>query len=601
MLGELTSEATFTRIEEDVRRFWRRHGVPETFHRRGGVAYGVYQQPLRAAGQPMVEQVRLMATANLFARYHSLRGEDVYYRSGWSSHGLAVEVGVEKALGPDLAAYDLAQFNAACRSATITGVQEGEDLADRLGLWPDSGDAFVTMAPEAISAVWGALRRLWDAGRLVREHRVVPVCPRCATPLATSEAARSAAKVEAPSIWLRLPWDGEPGSYFLVWTPVPWTLLGMVALAVHPNSRYVLVEIAGEEESPPSRVLLAEAALSRTQVGNYEILRRLRGKALRDAHYRPPFTFLPVDEGAGRVVLSEDVSLMEGTGLVPVTPTYDAESLSLAQARGLPLPELLDDRGGLGDTVMTWRGLSPLDAESLLIEDLDGRGLLFRSESVERQRSLCPYCRTPVLPLARSAWFLETGSGSWSISRDRAWGTPLPIWSCDGCDEVHCLAGLDDLAHRVGVQVDQIEPHRPAVDRLVFPCEKCGGTMRRVAPVVDAAFEDALLPWAMASRPGPADLAVGLGDRHLGWLGDLAETAALLKGTLAWEQAVTLPEGDAVEDWDRERIYPGRCPTLGGFYRRDARGGGALLHAAPMAPGQPPSGSALTERAWAGR
>lgn len=559
MLGELTAEANFNRIEEQVRRFWRRHEVPDAYRTAGsdGAPYSVCQQPLSAAGQPQVDQVRLLATADLLARYRAMRGAAVRRRMGWTCHGLPIEVAVEKTLGPDATGYDLARFNAACHSAAVVGIQRGEALAGRLGVWAKPAESFVSLEPRAVGAVWSALWRLWEGGQLRQERRVVSVCPRCATPLSAAETSRRAIEGERRGVWVRLPWDGEPGVYFLAWTAVPWTLAGMVALAAHPEAGYAVVEFpAGGGEGPPTRLVLAEAALPRTLPGAYRVERRLGGRSLRGARYHAPFTFLPAGEGIGRVLLSDQVPLDRGTGLQPVTPAFDALSLNLAAAHELPAPRLLDDWGRFDDTVMPWRGLSPLDAEPLLVENLKTRGLVLDERVSDGLQALCPYCETALLPLARTVWLLETGSGPWIVGRDRAWGVPLPVWVCEQCAKETCVAGLDDLARRAGLDADRIDPHRPAVDRLTFPCESCQGTMRRVAPVVDAAFEAALLPWFLAAEPGAADLAVGLGDKDLGWLGDLTETEALLRGALAWKQSLALPESEAGPAWDLEPAPP---------------------------------------------
>ena len=301
---------------------------------------------------------------------------------------------------------------------------------------------------------------------------------------------------------------------------------------------------------------MAEAALKHTITGDYRVVRRLSGRSLRGTRYHPPFTFLAAGSSAGQVLLSDEVPLDQGTGLWPVTPAFDAPSLALAQRHGLPVPEMLDDWGALGEAVTHWRGLSPLDAEPLLIEDLQARGLLFDERVGASQRALCPHCATPLLPLARSVWTLETPRGPWVVSRDRVWGVPLPVWECQQCDNALCVAGLDDLARRTATDVTQIDPHRPAVDRLVFPCEKCGGTMRRVAAVLDASLESAVLSNTGLPQQGPVSLVIGAGEERLGWLGDFAKVAALLRGSPAWEQALAIPESGPEATWDLERHAP---------------------------------------------
>lgn len=559
MFGDLTTEASLTRIEEEVQRFWQRQGVPEAtgaFRRDSLSRYQAYQQPLTVTGQPLIDQVRLLATADLFARYHTMKGDATHCHTGWACHGLQVEVAVEQRLGNSLSAHDLAQFNAACRDAALKGLEEGELLRERLAVWRAPSRAYVTMTPQSISAVWGALRRLWDGGRLRHEQRVVPVCPRCATPLSSTEATRHKVEVETRAVWLHLPWDGEPGAYFLVWTPAPWTLLGMVALAAHPDADYVLVESVAQADGSPIRLLVAESALEQVPIGARKLIRSIRGKSLRAARYGPPFTFLPAGQEMHRVVLSKDAPLDQGSGLQPVTPGFDALSLGLAQVHELPTPRILDDSGHLDDSVTLWRGLSPLQAEPLVLEALQSRGLLFREEPAAGLRAQCPYCDTALLSLSRPVWLVETGSGDWVVGRERAWGAPLPVWSCDRCGGELCLAGLDDLAHRTGLVVDQIEPHRPAVDRLTFPCDECSGTMQRTGAVVDAGFEAAILTLSTAPGPGPADLAIGLGEKQAGWLADLGELSALLWGSPAWNQAVALSMTRPEEAWDPDRLPP---------------------------------------------
>jgi isoleucyl-tRNA synthetase len=505
-------------------------------------------------------------------------------------HGLQIEVAVQQSLGSDTADYDLAQFNAACHCAAIQGLQEGENLAERLGVWPELSSTYVSLRPQCIGTVWGALRRLWDAGRLRQERRVVSVCPRCATPLSTAEATRRAVGVETPVVWVRLPWAGEPNTYLLVWTPVPWTLVGMVALAAHPDTNFALVELPRDQDAPPTRLLLAETASDHTLPGEVQLVRRLRAKSLRGVEYRPPFTFLPSDEGMNRVVLSEDVPLDQGTGLLPVTPSFDALSLALAETHDLPVPQLLDDRGSLEDSVTRWRGLSPLEAEPFLVEDLKARGLLYREETDTHPRALCPHCETPLLTLSRAVWLVETGSSPWIVGRDGAWGAPLPVWICEQCGDELCVAGLDDLAHRTGLAAGQIDPHRPAVDKLTFACPGCGGTMRRTAAVVDADLEAAVLSLITKPQPVPSDipsaafqdsplgvhservhqepgrtaqeihakrsLAVGQGGRQSGWLADLTEMSDLLSGAPACEQMVALSDSSSETAWDPERTPP---------------------------------------------
>ena len=592
MLDEMAAGTSFTRIEEEIRRFWRRRDIPELgrIARRDGQPYLIYQEPLAVAGQSWIDQARLLSTTDLLARYRAMRGDSVCLQIGWACHGLRVEVAVERSLAEDPAAEPtaqhpasakqsaIAQFNTACCNAAAEGLRQGEHLVEQLGVWSDPSSTCLSCTSQAIATVWGALHTLWDAGQLSAEQGVVPVCPRCATPLSTSESARRTVQAETRSLWVRLPWAGEPGAYLLAWSPAPWTLVGMVALAAHPGADYVLIELIAEENSSSERLLLAKDTLATVPTGDYRLVKSIRGRALRDAQYRPPFTFLPADQGTGRVILSKDVPLDRGTGLQILTPAFDAPSFELAKAHGIAVPRLLDDGGVLDSTVMRWRGLSPLDAEPLLIEDLRTRGLLFRDSPRTQARSLCPYCETPLLPLARDVWQVHAGDGPWIIGRDRAWGVPLPIWVCEDCAEQVCVAGLDDLAHRAGLDVQQIDPHRPAVDTVTFPCRICRGTMRRVEPVVDAAFEASVLALSSWPSGGPVSastgsldpvqgegsarrLAVGLGEQGSSWLGDLSKMAALLEAPQVADRTVALPEPGTMAPWEQDRHVVRNAPA----------------------------------------
>lgn len=550
----MTTDANFSRIEEGVRRFWRRAALPEQARnaRRGGPPYVIVQQPLPAAGLPEVDQLRLLAFSDSLARYHAMRGREVCCYAGWSCHGLPLELEVERAQESGGGAFDLAAFTTSCQQRALDGVQRGEALAEWLGVWLDRATTFSSVTLQAIGTVWGALRRLWDSGKLRQEHAVVPVCPRCATPLSTAEAAYRSAGIDARSVWVALPWEGEPGTYFLAWTEAPWMLVGMVALAANPSADYLVVEWTPDADQPPLKLILADASLEHSLPGPHRRVRRMPGKSLRGTHYRPLFTFLP-SKGADELVLSAHVPLDRGTGLMPVTPSFHTASLAVARDCALPVPDLLDVAGNLSEPITLWRGLSPLDAESLLIEDLDRRGLLLRQEAMPRSQPLCPYCGTPLLDQARSVWLVEQTDGRpWIVGRDRPWGNPLPIWHCDRCGKELCVAGVDELAHRSGLAREAIELHRPALDRIAVPCTQCGGPMHRVSPVLDPGFEAAVLSSLAVPRGDAADLAIGLENRLPDWLADVKQVTALLGGTDPYSRSEASPpalpeiEGEAV-------------------------------------------------------
>jgi isoleucyl-tRNA synthetase len=568
-----SADLKLTRLEEDSRRFWQWYGVAEAtrIRRVDGPAVQIVQQPPEVVGDCWLDQVRLLATADLMTRYRTMKGMPVMRWAGWSCHGLPVEVAVESALPRESGRYGLEQLNAACREAVGAGVRQAVGWSERLGVWLDPADTYTTLEPRCTSALWGGLRRLWDAGRFGQQEVVAPVCPRCGTPLSAGEAARRSVEVEATAAWVRLPWDGEADTYFLAWTEAPWMLIGLVALAVHPGASYVLVERREHPDLPPMRLVLAEPTVERALLPGYRVVRRLSGRALRGTRYRPLFTFVPSDQGSGPVIQSTQVPLDLGTGIWPVTPSFEPLSLDMARLHRLPVPDLLDERGRLGSPVTPWQGLVPYDAEPLLVDDLRARGLLVQRQPVRRVQSHCPFCDARLLPLARSVWKVDTEDGIWIIGRDRSWGAPLPIWVCDTCAKQVCVAGLDDLAHRTGQEASSIDAHRPAIDRLVFSCDACGGSMRRVPEVADAAFETAVVACSRAQEAGPGGLAVGLPGRE-GWLDVLRKTLGLLEGKQAAYQVISPPAVPADSSLDPDRpalsdalrwaAYTGTTPEL---------------------------------------
>ena len=555
-LEPATLETNLTRVEEDIRRFWQWYRIAETADalRRGAASYRLIQQPIEVARCRWVDQVTLLVTADLLTRYQTMRGRDVVRAVGWSCHGLSVEQVVEEALQKEAGPYDLERFNAECRKVVADSLERATAWAERLGVWLAPASTYTTLEAQSVGAVWAGVRRLWDMGRLQQVEAVTPVCPRCGALLHVSQAARHTTEVQASAAWVRLPWDGEADTYFLAWTEAPWMLIGLVALAVHPGAGYLVVEKREHPDLPPMRFVVAESAAERMFQENCRTIRRLSGKALRGMRYRPLFTFVPSDQSPCRVVLSADVPLERGTGIWPVTPAFDALSHAIARQHHLSVPKLLDDWGTLSSSTAPWQGLVPMDAEPLLLEDLRGRGLVVQEQPVKRTQRYCPNCGERLLPLARALWQIRTDGGPWVIGRDRPWGVPLPIWVCNTCGKQVCVAGLDDLAHRTGQQVSDVEPHRPSVDRMTFPCDECVGTMLRISEVSDVAFETVLNALARSEEPGPAELAVGFNTKA-GWLDLLQSMAGLMEGAPASNQSLALVNSQNDSSWDLTRPF----------------------------------------------
>lgn len=553
MFDDFAPDVNLTRIEEQIRRFWQLHRTARQLHEKHAASprYGFHQPPLGITEPPGISRTQLLCTSDLFARYHTLRGRRSQVHLGWNCHGLGVEARVTQSAAQNTPRTDVEQIVDSCRGLALRTIEQDQALAHRLGIRLDPELVYASLAPTSVSHVWGVLRQMWDRGLLRSELRVVDTCSRCATPLSAGEAGRLVSRVESHSLWVHLPWEGEPDTYFLIWTPSSWMLLDMVALALHPDIRYALVELPGNEGHRPVRYVLAESALDSALPSGYRLLKRLGARSLRNARYRPAFTFVPSGMDINRVVISDSIEIGKGTGLRPVTPTFDASSLTVAQAHDLPVPPLIDRRCRLDDAITPWRGLTPLEAEPQITRDLDSRGLVYSKSSGLREQGLCPYCESSLLPALHLVWLIETASEVWILGRDNAWGVPLPIWMCTDCNKQVCAGGLEDLAYRAGLDASAIEPHRPHVDQVILTCEQCRGPMRRITPVVDASFESAVLALDSMRQPyqvrssgsqSPTTIVISLQTWHEGWLQRTTELSSLLGEAQPWDEAMALAE-----------------------------------------------------------
>ncbi len=401
-------------MEEGVLRFWKKHQIfQKTLEQReGGPEYVFYEGPPTANGKPGVHHVLARAFKDVFPRYKTMQGYHVIRRGGWDTHGLPVEIEVEKKLGftnkQQIEDFGIARFNELCRESAFSYIQEWEKLTDRIAYWVDLDTAYITYTNDYIESVWWILKNFWDKGLLYQGFKVVPYCSRCGTPLSDHEVALGYDEATDPSVYVRLPLVEEPDTALLVWTTTPWTLPANVAVAAHPDETYVVIE-RELEEGGTEKLILAEALLEKVFDNQpYTILKKIKGKNLKGKRYQPLFTFLPPDKPAHYVVMGDFVTTEDGTGLVHMAPAFGAEDMSAALEYDLPILMTVAPNGTFISEVRPWAGMFVKDADPLIIEDLNQRGLLFRAGTYTHTYPFCWRCDTPLLYYARPTWYIRT-------------------------------------------------------------------------------------------------------------------------------------------------------------------------------------------------
>ena len=625
------AKQSFPELEERVLERWREGDV---FHRslaqrEGAEVWSFYEGPPTANGRPGSHHVLSRVFKDIYPRYKTMRGYRVPRKAGWDCHGLPVELEVEKELGisskQEIEDYGIAEFNRRCRESVFEYVEEWNRLTERIGFWIDLDDPYVTLENDYIESVWWSLRKLWDDERLYEGHKVVPYCPRCGTALSSHEVALGYKDVEDPSIYVRFPLldesGEEAGESLLVWTTTPWTLPGNVAVAVAPDVTYVRARVAGTGSGEAGggdgveTVILAEPLVEKVLGEGVEIADRFPGSDLVGRTYKGPvFDLSDREPGGSPVLAGEFVTTEDGTGLVHIAPAFGEDDYSVAAANGLFDPTQhgtlynpvgLD--GKFDSRVLGFEGKFVKDPEVTreLIADLDRRGLLFREQTYEHAYPHCWRCGTPLLYYAKSSWYIATSQArdqmlannerigwhpehikhgrfgkwlennvDWALSRDRYWGTPLPIWRCatDDCGELFCAGSVAELRERASGEVPE-DLHRPYIDEVAVSCQRCGGEMRRVESVIDTWYDSGAMPFAQFHYPFeneelfaerfPADFICEAIDQTRGWFYTLLAESTLLFDTSSYRNCVCLglildPEGqkmskskgNVVEPWD---------------------------------------------------
>ncbi len=603
-------------LEERVLARWRERDV---FHRslanrEGAEVWSFYEGPPTANGRPGSHHVLARVFKDIYPRYKTMCGYRVPRKAGWDCHGLPVELEVEKQLGisskQEIEELGIAEFNKRCRESVFEYVEEWNRLTERIGFWIDLDDPYVTLENEYIESVWWSLRRLWDDGRLYEGHKVVPYCPRCGTALSSHEVALGYEDVEDPSIYVRFPLlDEDGGESLLVWTTTPWTLPGNVAVAVAPDVTYVRARV-GEET-----LILAEPLVEKVLGEGVEILDRLPGGDLVGRRYKGPvFAINDRPPGDFPVIAGDFVTTEDGTGLVHIAPAFGEDDFDAAAREGMFDPAMpgslfnpVKPDGTFDNRVLDFKGGFVKDPEvnRALIADLEKRDLLFREQVYEHSYPHCWRCHTPLIYYARGSWYIRTSevkdrllanneqigwhpehikhgrfgkwlenNVNWALSRDRYWGTPLPVWRCTDrrCDGLFCAGSVAELGERAKGEVPA-DLHRPYIDEVTVECEKCGAEMRRVESVIDTWYDSGAMPFAQFHYPFeneaefeqrfPADFICEAIDQTRGWFYTLLAESTLLFDRSSYRNCVCLghildpdgqkmskSRGNVVEPWD---------------------------------------------------
>ena len=574
MFQEISTRANFPEMEVETLRFWKDRDV---FHRslalrRGRPAFVFYEGPPTANNPPGIHHLLARALKDLFPRYKTMRGFYVERKAGWDTHGLPVEIEVEKQLKftgkQDIEKFGIEEFNKLCRESVFMYIDQFAEVTERMGYWVDLDQAYRTLDTTYMESVWWILKQIWDKELLYQEFKVVPYCPRDQTPLSSHELGLGYRDdVEDPSVYVKFELEDEPKTYFLAWTTTPWTLPGNVALAVGLDIPYVRVR-QGDEH-----YILAKARLSILQ-GDYEVEADVDPHTLLGKRYKPLYRYLIPDKPAFFVVDADFVSVEDGTGIVHTAAAYGVDDLDLSLRKGIPVRHVVDLQGRFRPEVTPFAGVFVKKADPMIIKDLTERGLMYRAETIRHTYPFCWRCGTPLLYYALTSWFIKTtavkdqlirnnrqvhwvpahvGTGrmgnwletlvDWSLSRWRYWGTPLPVWICEKCDERRCIGSVAEL----GLTVND-DLHRPYIDRVTLPCEKCDGIMRRIPDLIDVWFDSGSMPVAQYHYPFenkelftnrfPADyIAEGI-DQTRGWFFSLLAISTLLFDQPAFKNVI---------------------------------------------------------------
>ncbi|HIV11963.1 MAG TPA: isoleucine--tRNA ligase [Candidatus Pullilachnospira stercoravium] len=634
MYQKVSTDLNFVEREKNVEKFWKDNQIFEKSmeQRKDGEIYTFYDGPPTANGKPHIGHVLTRVIKDMIPRYRTMKGYMVPRKAGWDTHGLPVELEVEKLLGLDgkdqIEEYGLEPFINKCKESVWKYKGMWEDFSATVGFWADMEHPYVTYHDDYIESEWWALKQIWDKGLLYKGFKIVPYCPRCGTPLSAQEVAQGYKDVKERSAIARFKVVGED-AYILAWTTTPWTLPSNVALCVHPDETYAKVKAAD------GRTYYMAEALLDTVLGSlereegtpaYEVLETYVGKDLEYKEYEPLYNFRPLNKKAHYVVCDTYVTLTDGTGVVHIAPAFGEDDSKVGRKYDLPFLQLVNEKGEMTEDT-AWPGVFVKKADPLVLEDLDKRGLLFAAPKFEHSYPHCWRCDTPLIYYARESWFIKMtavkddlirnnntinwipesiGKGrfgdwlenvqDWGISRNRYWGTPLNIWECE-CGHMHSVGSRQELYEMSGDErAKTVELHRPYIDEITIKCPKCGKPMHRVPEVIDCWFDSGAMPFAQHHYPFenqdvfekqfPAQFISEAVDQTRGWFYSLLAESTLLFNKPAYENVIVLGH---VQDENGQKMSKSKGNAVDPFEALETYGADAIrwyfyINSAPWLP-----------------
>lgn len=570
----------FVEREKETLEFWKNNGVFEKTNEntKGKPVFSFYDGPPTANGKPHIGHILTRVMKDIIPRYKIMKGYSVLRKAGWDTHGLPVELEVEKSLGIDgkqeIEAYGIEPFIKKCKESVWKYKGEWERMSDRVGYWVDMDHPYITYDNNYIESVWWSLKEIDKKGLLYRGFKIVPYCPRCGTALSSHEVAQGYKDVREKSAYVKFALKSQQNTYFLAWTTTPWTLPSNVALCMNADEDYARIK-SGEEY-----YILADALVSAVfEEGTYEKIDVKKGKEYEFVGYEPLFDFYTGNDKAFYITCDGYVTLTDGTGIVHIAPAFGEDDAKVGRKYSLPLLQMVDEHGRFPQDTGYLSGLFCKDADKFILKDLNERNLLFKEQLYEHSYPFCWRCDTPLLYYARKSWFIKTTAFKdliirsndsvnwmpetirkgrmgnflenlidWGVSRERYWGTPLPVWVCEKCGKKHVIGSRKELHELSGCNED-IELHRPYIDKVTFPCE-CGGVMRRVPEVIDCWYDSGSMPFAQFHYPFenqdlfeknfPADFISEAIDQTRGWFYVLLAISSVLFEKAPFKNCIVL-------------------------------------------------------------
>ena len=593
--NKVDTNLNFVDREAEVLKFWKENDIANKCisNREGCDTFTFYDGPPTANGKPHIGHVLTRVIKDMLPRYQSMKGKKVLRKAGWDTHGLPVELEVEKLLGLDgkeqIEKYGIEPFIKKCRESVWKYKGMWEEFSDVVGFWADMEHPYITYENDYIESVWWALNEIWKKGLLYKGHKVVPYCPRCGTPLSSHEVAQGYKDVKERSAMVKFKAKDEDNTYFLAWTTTPWTLPSNLGLVVNPEVDYVKVSYEGQN------LIMAEALMESVfanKEGEHPVLERFKGKALEYREYEPlyPYAEGKIKKKAFYVMCDGYVTTSDGTGIVHTAPAFGEDDARVCRAYDMPFVQFVDAKGNMTEDT-DWPGTFVKDADPLILDDLKAAGKLFKAPKFEHSYPHCWRCDTPLIYYARESWFIKMtavkeqliannntinwipdaiGKGrfgewlehvqDWGISRNRYWGTPLNVWECS-CGHQHSIGSIAELKSMSDNCPEDIELHRPYIDAVTIKCPECGGEMKRVPEVIDCWFDSGSMPFAQWHYPFenkeifderyPADFISEAVDQTRGWFYSLLAISTLLFDNASYKNVIVLGH---VQDKDGKKM-----------------------------------------------